>query len=140
MCKRLTEFPDRREWNLSGFTVDQICFDFRISLVFAQPAGSVTITIGEPFKLRDGLKVEVIDPSDTLSGMSLLPLLHEHVAYLIAFRSGRLLLQFQKGTEIEVPIDEGHEAWETFGDGETASIGMLCIPGGGVPWGSRMVR
>ncbi len=68
MCKRLTEFPDRREWNLQGFTVNQICFDFRMSRVFAQPAGSVTIVIGEPFKLRDGLQMEVIDPSDALSG------------------------------------------------------------------------
>ena len=74
-----------------------------------------------------------IVPEDTLSLVPLLPLLHR-VLCLTAFRSGSLLLKFEKGAEIEVPIHDRYEAWEMFGTGETADIGMRCGLGAGAPW------
>jgi len=40
------------------------------------------------------------------------------------------------GTEIEVFKDEEYEAWQTYGDGEMADVGMLGSGQEGSPWGS----
>jgi hypothetical protein len=60
MHERLKEFSDRREWDLAGFRLDQICLDFRTVLLLAHSGDSVTLTIAEPFTLRVGSRTEAI--------------------------------------------------------------------------------
>ena len=135
MGERLLEFPDRRVWDLKWFTLDQICLDYRVTLLLAQPQSSVTVIIETPFILRLDLRSVRIVPDQILSTVPMLPLLHQTLVALTAFRDGRLLLQFEEGTEIEVQKDAQYEAWETYGDGETADVGMLCSGHEGSPWG-----
>jgi hypothetical protein len=148
MGDRLTEFPDRRVWNLTGFTLDQIRLGYQVTLIFNGPEirqpGSITlpgpcnslrVAIETPFTLCTGSETALIVPEQVLSVHPILPLLHQPIASLTAFRIGRLLLTFEEGAEIEVQKDDQYESWATFGEGEIAGIEMLCSPHEGSPWG-----
>jgi len=136
MNKRLSEFPDRREWNLSEFTLDLLSFGYAITLAMGIPDSSLTIVIETPFTLQKGSLVEPMNPESIVSMSRMLPLLHQSVASLTAFRSGLLLVQFEDGAEIKVPKHEQYEAWQTYGTGEMVDVGMLCSGHKGSPWGT----
>jgi len=135
MPERLTEFPDRRVWDLTGFTLSQICLHYQVTLLLCELGSSITVIIGNTFTLRVGERLDQMDPEQAMTLGPILPLLHGSVATLTAFRSGQLLLSFDGGAEIEVPKDDQYESWQTFGDGELAEAGMLCSPHTGSPWG-----
>ena len=126
MNARLTEFADRRERDLSGFTLDRLSFDYATSFLIAIPHSSLTVIIETPFTLQTSSHVETIDPKRIVSAERLLKLSHHPVASLTAFRSGQLFVMFEDGTKIQVPKNEQYESWQTYGDGETADMGMLC--------------
>ena len=140
MDRRLTEFPDRRVWDLSSFTLDQICLDYRTTLLCVALDSSLTIIIGTSFIYRTGTRVEAMNPEHVLSVTLILPLLHMQVKSLTAFRSGLLLLVFEDDTSIEVHKDQQYESWETSGTGEVANIGMLCSGHNSSPWDKNMSR
>jgi len=73
MGKRLTEFPDRREWDLSGFTLERVCLSWQAELQIATADSSLTVIIETPFALRTGSHVETIAPKDVLLVGALLP-------------------------------------------------------------------
>ncbi len=134
MTTRLTEFPDRRVWDLSGFTLDRICLDYQVRLLIANANSSVNIIIETSLTLRVGARREQIDPEHVLTTAPLLPLLHQPAASLAAFRDGRLRLKFEQGAEVEALKDEQYESWETHGDGELDDINMSVTPHEGPPW------
>jgi len=136
MHERLTEFPDRRVWDLSGYTVYWLRLSYQVCLHIARSPetidpktllrhhGSVTVEIETPFTVRVGAQIDQVIPEHAASTFRVLPLLHQSAASLTAFRNGTLLLTFADGTEIEVPQDDKYESWHTWGDGELADIGM----------------
>ena len=147
MSDRLTEFPDRRVWDLSEYIVDRILLTYQVRLTLLRghetidpttllrTNSSLTVDIESPFTVRVGSHIDRVIPEQVLSTVPVLPLLHQPVASLTAFRTGALLLTFADGTEIEVPIDEQYESWHTWGDGELAGIGMEGTSHEGSPWG-----
>ena len=147
MGDRLTEFPNRRVWDLSGYTVYYIRLSYQVLLFIARSFGpidsktlqpynnSVTVDIETVFTVRVGSRTDHVIPEQVLSTIPVLPLLHQPVASLTAFRSGTLLLTFADDTELEVLKDDQYESWHTFGEGELADIGMECTGHEGSPWG-----
>jgi hypothetical protein len=144
----LTEFPDRRVWDLSGYAVELIQLSYQVKLFMARSPGpiypktrlpynhSVTVRIETAFTVRVGARIDQIIPEKVLSTVPVLPLLHQKVASLTAFRNGTLLLLFGDGTEMEVQKDDQYESWHTWGEGELADIGMDATGHAGSPWGS----
>jgi hypothetical protein len=148
MADRLTEFPDRRVWNLTGFTLEQIRIGYLLTFLFSGPdlrlpgsrtfpvpPNSLWVDIETPFTLRAGSHTDYIVPVQVLTVHPVLRLLHQQIASLTAFRNSTLLLTFEDGSEIEVLQDEQYESWNTFGEGEVADIGMLGSGHEGPPWG-----
>ena len=145
MRNRFTEYPDRREWDLSDFVLDQVCLDYRVTLLFVErlprgvaqprPADAVTVIIEQALELRANERAAIITPELTVAIMPLLPLLHQPAAELTVFRSGRLLIKFTNGAKIDVPRHEQYEAWQTFGTGNVTDISMECTPHPVSPWG-----
>ena len=134
MSKHLKEFPDKREWNLFGFTLTRLCFDYQTTLLIATSQSTLTVIIETPFTLcRGSLSMVINDPQVAMLEMG--ALLHKPVSSLTAFRNGMLVIKFVEGMEIEVQKNEQYESWQTFGDGDVADIGMLCSPHEGSPWG-----
>ena len=133
--ERLSEFTDRRTWNLSGFTLDRISLDYQVTLLIARPHSSLMVILTQPFALRFESHTALITHEAILTTVPLLRLLHTPVTSLTAFRSGQLLLKFDAGAEIEVQKDDQYESWQTFGEGEVADVQMLCSPHPGAPWG-----
>lgn len=143
MNRRLIKLPDRREWDLSGFLLDQIRLDYALTLFFAhyarvvdapQPSSAVTVVIETPCILRVGSETTQINPEVVLFNVPVLPLLHQPAASLTAFRTGTLLITFANGAELEVPKHEQYKTWKTFGEGEVAGASMECLPYPGPPW------
>ena len=148
MTDRMTEFPDRRVWNLAGFTLEQIRLGYQINLIFSGPnerlpgsimppkqSNSLWVDIETSFTLRTGSESILIIPEQVMTVSPILPLLHQEIASLTAFRNSTLLLTFNDGSEIAVLKDDQYESWNTWGEGEVAGIGMLCSPHEGSPWG-----
>ena len=146
MQKRFTEYRDRREWDLSGFTLVRLSFDYRTTLLMYQstpksslvsalegPQNSLTVDIESPCLLRTGSQIQPMDPERSDSMAPLLPLLRHCLVSLTVFRSGLLVLTFEDGTELWVPKDEQYESWQAVGNGELSDIAMLCSPHEGPP-------
>ena len=135
MCNLLAVFPDRREWDLSGYTLDGLQFGFAVGLLIATADSSVSITIEAPLVLQMGTQVDLLDPEGGVLTERLLPLLHEPASSLTAFRTGLLQVTFENGAEIRVPTGSEYESWHTSGTGDLVGIGMLGSPHEGSPWG-----
>ena len=147
MSTLFTEFPDRREWDLSGYAVEWIQLSYQVRLLMARSPGpldhktmlrsnhSVTVAVETAFTVRVGSRTDQVIPENVLSTVPVLPLLHQSVASLTAFRSGTLLLKFEDSTELEVQQDDHYESWHTWGEGELADIGMEATGHEGSPWG-----
>ncbi len=129
MTKRFADYDDRREWDLSGYTLDQIALDYALRLLIAKPDSSVEIVIETAFELHRGESVLPIAPELTVTTIPVLSLLHQSVARLTVFHSGALYLRFENGAEIRVPNDDIYEAWQATGTGEMRS------PHPSPPWG-----
>ena len=136
MPSLMTEYPDRRVWDLTDFTLDSLNFSFQVILQMAGRGGSMIVIIGMPMTLHTGSGIEFMDPEKSTTAANLLSLLHRNLATLTAFRDGTLVVTFEDGTEIRVTKHEQYESWETHGDGEVADIGMLCSGHDGSPWGA----
>lgn len=140
MKKRITEFSDRRVWDLSG-TILHIRLDYQVTLVLGmpmvkdEPQSTFTVVIEQPFTLRIGRDMIRISPGMVLSVVPLLTLLQEPLVSLTAYRDGKLLILFEEGAEIELQKDNQYESWNTFGEGEFAGVEMLCSGHDSSPWG-----
>jgi hypothetical protein len=134
----MTEYPDRRVWQLGGHEVTQLVIDYRFSLQiwWREDASDndVTVTVGVPFVLRTTDSVQAIDPEATSSVALALSILHKPVESVIAYRNGRLRITFVDGFEIAVEKHPQYESWEAYGHGLLADLQLLCSPHEGPPW------
>jgi hypothetical protein len=126
--KRLTTYSDRREWDLSGFTLISLTFDYAATLLIDMPGSSLRITIETTCTLHIDSHSESMEPKESKSMAPLLPLLRHPLSSLIVFRNGLLILKFKNRTELHVAKDEQYESWNAVGNGDLADIALLCSP------------
>ena len=147
MSNRMVEYSDRRVWDLTGFTLEQLRLAYQLELLFGGPESSkissravppsrseVWVVIEPPLTLRIGTVSVQVVPEQAASVAPVLPLIHRTAASLAAFRNGTLRLTFEDGSEIEVLPHEQYESWHTYGTEEYVGIVMECTPHEGAPW------
>ena len=134
--KGIVNPQESREWALGDLEVTFLHFDYRFTLEMWSDDRSLSIVFGAPFLLRLPAGEETtFDPekNDTLG--PLLSLLHRPVSTFSASSNGQCVLRFADGTELRGQPHPHFEAWEACGTGGLKSVGLLCGPGGGAPWG-----
>lgn len=125
-----------RKWDLAGLEVTFLHFDYRFSVDMWSVERSLSIVFETPLGLHvPGSEEKVFDPEQNRQLGPLLSLLHLPVTSFAASSDGRCVLKFADGTELRSEPNPQFEAWEAHGTGDLKSIGLLCGPGGGSPWG-----
>jgi len=132
---KMTEYADRRVWDLEGHEVTYLHIDYRFAFdCWWAERNQVIVTIEAPFEVRYPEKSVICQPDDVDSLKEAISILHRPLAFLGAFRDGRLLVVFSDGTEIHVAKNPHFDAWEVKGEGELADLALLCSPHSGPPW------
>jgi Family of unknown function (DUF6188) len=118
-------------WTLQ--TTDSLVTQLRIDYRFTLMLGSgVLIAISEPFELRTNSATILIPPDDAVYEVGpALPLFNQRIVTLRAAKSGELLIEFDSGTTIRVPTNDGYENWEITLPTRDQLIGL---PGGGASY------
>lgn len=125
-----------RKWNLSGLEITCLQFDYRFTVDIWSAERSLSIIFESPFVVLEASgETKVFEPEKNETLGRLLSLLHRPVTDFEAWSDGRCWLGFADGTEICGEPHPQFEAWSAHGGGDLSSIGLLCGPGGGSPWG-----
>ena len=133
----LTETPDTRTWDLTGYRVTQLHIDAEsVRIEVWTLAAAFEIRLGVPFRLlsSDGATT-ILDPEQSSELAPMLQLIGGSLSALCVRRSGNLVLTFADGRRLEADSHPAYEAWEVRGAGALEAIGYLASPGGGSPWG-----
>lgn len=122
----LVEAEDRWLLPLSGCSVDRLCIDFAVTLLFS---GGLELRIEQPFVVEhsDGSEILLVPDGDPDRLAPVMTLARRSVAEAEAFKDGRLRIVFADGAVLGVPADEGFEAWELVGP---AGLRTVSLPGG----------
>jgi len=135
---KMTEYADRRVWNLEGHDVTYLHIDYRFAFdcwwLYNKTNNSLSVTIEAPFELRYLDQTVICVPEDVSTVKEAISILHKPISFLTAFRDGRLLVTFSDGTELEVAKIPRYESWEAQGEGELADLALLCTAHEGPPW------
>jgi hypothetical protein len=127
----LVEAADRWELPIGGCDVTQCQIDYAFSLVVAAaPAESFYVTIEQPFWFRasSGSDESMLVPEGPPVALGpALAVLRSSVERAVAYKDGRLEIQFTGGAEIRVPVGKGFEAWNLTGPG---GLRFVSLPGG----------
>ena len=97
-------------------------------LRFVEGSSRWELRIEQPFAMRaaDGTE-QVVVPAEGAHLDVVLQLLRSTVEYATAFKDGHLEVRVRDGTVLQVPPDEGFEAWTVSGP---AHVRLVCLPGG----------
>jgi hypothetical protein len=122
----LVEAEDRWVLPLSGRSVDRLCIDFAVTLMFS---GGLELRIEQPFVVQraDGSEVLLVPGGDPDRLGSVTMLARQTVVEAEAFKDGHLRISFSDGAILGAPADEGFEAWELVGP---AGLRTVSLPGG----------
>ena len=122
----LFEMEDRWLLPLSGRSVERLCFDFAVTLIFGD---DLQLRIEQPFVVEgpDGRETLFVPGGDADRLAPVVTLARREVTRAEAFKDGHLEIIFSDGTSLGVPPDEGFEAWELVGPG---GLRTVSLPGG----------
>lgn len=134
-CPPLVDAGDRWQLAVGHGTVDQCCFDYGVALNISASSGVWGLRIEQPFVITTVDAMEhLVVPEESVRLDAVLSTLWSTVAEAIARKDGALEVRFTGGVTLQVPPDEGFEAWTITGpDG----IQLVSRPGGGLAvWGA----
>jgi hypothetical protein len=132
----LTEQSDRWLLPVAAQQVTRCCADYAAVLLLIQNGIEFAIEADFSLTLPTGQR-HVLKPGDD-DGLALAPILsvrRRNVAQGVAFKNGRLVLDIDDGSRIEVPAAHRYESWNLTGPG-----GLLVVstPGGDLSiWTAR---
>lgn len=129
LATALVEGTDRWELWLRERLVTQCRFDHAFTIILDHPNGALEIRIGEPFTISTARGDEVtLKPEAEPAAMGpALVVLRRIVERVLAFKDGRLELQFGDGGRLRVPAGEEFEAWDLVGP---AGLRIVSLPRG----------
>jgi hypothetical protein len=131
---KMTEYADRRVWNLRGLEVNLLQIAYCFDIMCNDPGNDVFIQIETSFTLRYPNRTITCDPENIDSIKEAVSILRRPLADLTAFRDGSLIVTFLDGTELHVLKDPNFESWNAQGEGIFGDLALLCSPHEGPPW------
>jgi hypothetical protein len=115
---------------LAGREVTQCCVDYAVTLVVAEPDATFYVAIEQSFYLTatsDGNDEMFVPDGPPAALAPALGVLHQLVTKAVAYKEGRLELDFGDGTRLRVPAGQKFEAWNLVGP---AGLRLVSLPGG----------
>lgn len=124
----LVEGDDHWRLPVAGLAIEQCSFDFAVVLRLGSGAAMWEIRIGQPFAVvaPDGTE-QLVVPEEQAHVEAVLALLRQEVEEATASKDGHLVVRLVGGASVQVPPDEGYEAWEAAGPNGMQAI---ALPGG----------
>ena len=125
----LLEADDLWVLPLAGRLVTQCRFDYAFTIIVGERENSFEIRIEEPFEFRVGGGQRVtLDPEAEPGAMGpALTVLHQTIDRAVAYKDGRLGVEFAGGGELRVPLGQRFEAWTLVGP---TGLRIVSLPGG----------
>ncbi len=116
---------------LVGREVDQLCFDYAVTLVVE---GTDTIRLESAFTVQLASGTHLIDPARLETAAVLLELHRAVVTRAEAGKDGSLVLEFDDGRWLRAEPEPDGEAWEVLGGLPPISppYRVACAAGGGL--------
>ena len=132
---------ETKEWNLNGHLVTQLVFDygFTIKVWWAESSDAdneLFVVVEVPFVLQIGQSEYECLPGEPDSMAPALELLHKPAQSLVVNAAGKLEINFEPETHLIVERHAQFDSWQAIGQGELASIQLLCSAHDVPPWGS----
>lgn len=126
MAAELRERADRWVLPLDQEFVDTCSIDYALTLRFS---GGIEVRIEQPFSYRsaDGTHSNLVPEGHPTQLAPILGVCRQEVREAFAFKDGRLELQFDDGSMLEVPADDDFEAWGLAGK---AGFKVVSLAGG----------
>jgi hypothetical protein len=120
------ELVDRWVLPVENCPVASCSFDYAVTL---RLTNDVNVRIEQPFVYRSAEGVEhlIVPGSDPVGLAPVLSVCRLVVRQGFAFKDGRLELEFEDGSSVNVPSGEDFEPWELFGPGD---LRVISVPGG----------
>jgi hypothetical protein len=132
----LTERGDRWLLPVAGQQITRCCADYAAVLLLLENGVEFSIEAEFLLILPTGQHHALNPEADY--GLALAPILgtrRRNVAQGAAFKDGRLVLDIDDGSRIEVPADHKYESWNLTGPG---GLMIVSTPGGDLSiWSSR---
>ena len=95
-------------------------------------AGRVEISIGNLFRLVQGCVVQEFDPDKFTTLGPALSMVRKTIEQAVAYKNGRLRLEFSDGSLITAGPHPQYEAWQISGWDAPGTMLIVCTPGGGL--------
>lgn len=116
-------------WVLSlGRPVTSLLIGMQLILRLDDPGhGSVSIRIENTFQLIEGCVVRELDPENPAMMGPVLVVIHKTIERAVAFKDGRLSIEFEDGRRIAVRPHPQYESWQIHGP---ASTNPMLLVGG----------
>lgn len=115
---------------LSGKSVDRFLVDYQLTIEFLEPESERTIiTIEQEFSLEINGKEYKLTPEKPTTLCPIFDLFRRTVKSALAFKDGRLEVEFVEGGKLRVQPHPDYEAWGITG---TRGLCVVCTPGGGL--------
>lgn len=132
----LTELSDRWLLPVAGQQITRCCADYAAVLLLLENGVEFSIEAEFFLTLPTGQHHALNPEAD--NGLALAPILgtrRRNVAQGTAFKDGRLILDIDDGSRIEVPANHKYESWNLTGPG---GLMIVSTPGGDLSiWSSR---
>ncbi len=129
--RELVEGADNWELPLEGREVTQCCVDYALTLILGEPDATFSLAIEQRFWFAaNDCDAEMFVPESSPAALGPpLAVLHQSVKRAIAYKDGRLELEFSDGMRLRVPASEKFEAWNLVGP---AGLRLVSLPSGGL--------
>ena len=136
---RMTEYSDRRVWDLKGLRAVQINIAFTFDIICLDTCSDdndneVFIRIENTFTYKSPNRITSCHPEDIDSIKEAISVLRFDLDDLTAFRDGRLQVRFIGGQDLQVKQHFQFESWEAHGRGKFRDLALLCSSQEGPPW------
>ena len=124
----LVDAGDRWQLRVRDAVIDQCCFGYAVVLQLSEGAAVWEIRIEQPFAATtfDGAEHLVVPEEDSRLQI-VLSMLRSTVESAEAIKDGHFVLRCSGGDILQIPPDEGFEAWTVVGPG---GIRLVSLPGG----------
>jgi hypothetical protein len=127
---------DKNAWTISlkDGRVQMIQIDFRLGFLITDDDDQVWLHIETPARLKTTASEVLLVPDQSVSLAPILPFFNAPVASIRMERTGRLLVEFQRGASLDVAPHQDYEAWQAGCMIQKKDSLFVCAPGGEVAW------
>lgn len=127
------EKSDRYILPLANRRVSRLYLDFAFGLCFWDSGPKLEIRIEGKMRLSRGKETEILaDPANPETLGPLLVLFGRTVNLAHAFKDGRLKVEFEENTVLQIDAGEKFEPWELVSEGGVNGLRLISMPGGSI--------